>query len=78
MSATEEAATHTGRSRGLWTGLAVVALLAALPLAVWLDLRNLADLSLRRQANDLNSVITGASAARPWSPACCPLRARRR
>ena len=59
MSATEEAATHTGRSRGLWTGLAVVALLAALPLAVWLDLRNLADLSLRRQANDLNSVITG-------------------
>ena len=31
---------------------------SGLPLAVWLDLRNLTETSLRRQATDLNSVIT--------------------
>ena len=36
----------------------VLLLLIGLPLAVWLDLRNLAEQSLRWQANDLNSVIT--------------------
>ena len=36
----------------------VVVLLAGLPIAVWLDLRNLTEASLRRQANDLNSVVT--------------------
>lgn len=46
-------------SRGVWLPLAIAALLIALPVAVWLDLSNLADLSLRRQANDLNSLITG-------------------
>jgi adenylate cyclase len=45
------------RSRGL-TILLVVALLAGLPLAVWLDLRNLTETALRRQASDLNSVIS--------------------
>jgi adenylate cyclase len=44
--------------RGLAFGLAVVALLAGLPIAVWLDLSNLADAVLRRQAADLNSVIS--------------------
>src|SRR5215216_4839891 len=36
----------------------VLLLLAGLPLAAWLDLRNLAERSLRLQASDLNSVIT--------------------
>ena len=46
------------RSRGLITVLLIVVLLLALPLAVWLDLTNLAEVGLRRQASDLNSVIT--------------------
>jgi len=40
------------------TGLLIAVLLAALPFAVWLDLTNLAELALRRQATDLNSVIS--------------------
>src|SRR5512135_2284983 len=44
-------------SRGLVI-LLVLALLAGLPLAVWLDLRNLTETALRRQASDLNSVIS--------------------
>src|SRR6202050_1650031 len=44
--------------RGLITGLVIAVLLLALPLAVWLDLTNLAEAALRRQASDLNSVIT--------------------
>lgn len=36
----------------------VVILLAGLPFAVWLDLRDLTEDALRRQAADLNSVIT--------------------
>src|SRR3954467_5033601 len=46
------------RSRGLLTGILIAFLLLALPLAVWLDLTNLAEAALRRQATDLNSVIT--------------------
>jgi adenylate cyclase len=46
------------RSRGLITGLLIAVLLLALPLAVWLDLTNLAEVALRRQATDLNSVIS--------------------
>src|SRR5436190_14971902 len=38
--------------------IAVMLLLIGLPLAVWLDLRNLAERSLDLQANNLNSVIT--------------------
>ncbi len=38
--------------------IGVLLLLAGLPLAAWLDLRKLAERSLRLQANDLNSVIT--------------------
>ena len=36
----------------------VIILLLGLPLAVWLDLRNLTDEALRRQAIDFNSLIT--------------------
>ena len=45
-------------SHGVVTGLLIAFLLLALPLAVWLDLTNLAEAALRRQATDLNSVIT--------------------
>ncbi len=38
--------------------LLVIVLLAGLPVAVWLDLSNLTEGALRRQAADLNSVIT--------------------
>src|SRR6202165_1456108 len=47
------------RSRGALLSFLVPVLLLALPLAVWLDLRNLSESALRRQASDLNSVITG-------------------
>jgi class 3 adenylate cyclase len=46
------------RARGPMLTLLVIVLLAGLPLAVWMDLRNLTETSLRRQASDLNSVIT--------------------
>jgi adenylate cyclase len=47
------------RSRGALLSFLVPVLLLALPLAVWLDLRNLSESALHRQASDLNSVITG-------------------
>lgn len=56
MNATSSS--DNSRSRGWWTGLLIVVLLLALPLAVWLDLTHLADAALRRQASDLNSVIS--------------------
>ncbi len=37
----------------------VLLLLAGLPVAVWLDLRHLSESLLRRQASDLNSLISG-------------------
>jgi adenylate cyclase len=43
---------------GALTGFLIALLLAALPAAVWLDLTNLAEGALRRQANDLNSVVS--------------------
>ena len=42
---------------GALTGFLIALLLAALPAAVWLDLTNLAEGALRRQASDLNSVV---------------------
>ena len=36
----------------------VILLLAGLPLAVWLDLRNLSERSLSLQASDINPLIT--------------------
>jgi hypothetical protein len=46
------------RVRGLIMPLLVVLLLLGLPLAVWLDLRNLTQAALQRQALDFNSLIT--------------------
>ena len=45
------------RSQGALLSLLVVALLLALPIAVWADLRDLSQTSLRRQASDLNAAI---------------------
>ncbi|MDR3468268.1 MAG: adenylate/guanylate cyclase domain-containing protein [Xanthobacteraceae bacterium] len=49
---------ENARLRGVLAGGLVVFLLLALPVAVWLDLTNLAEAALRRQATDLNSVVT--------------------
>ena len=38
--------------------LLVVLLLVGLPMAVWLDLSNLVETNLRRQASDVNSIIS--------------------
>jgi adenylate cyclase len=46
------------RLRGLLLIALVVILILGLPLAVWLDLRSLTEVALRRQASDLNSVIS--------------------
>lgn len=46
------------RKSGILTGAVIALLLLALPLAVWLDLTDLSKTALRRQAADLNSVIT--------------------
>jgi len=48
----------TTGSRSLIMVLWVLALIAGLPLAVWLDLRNLTETALLRQARDLNSVVS--------------------
>src|ERR1700736_4186283 len=40
------------------TGFLIALLLATLSVAVWLDLTNLAEVALRRQASDLNSVVS--------------------
>jgi adenylate cyclase len=42
--------------------LLVLALIAGLPIAVWLDLRNLTETSQLRQARDLNSVVSSVRA----------------
>jgi adenylate cyclase len=49
-------------SRGVLLILLVLVLLAGLPAAVWLDLRNLTENTLLRQARDLNSVVTSMRA----------------
>lgn len=50
------------RSRGILTGFLIALLLALLPVAVWLDLTNLGEASLRRQATDLNSLVSSVRA----------------
>jgi signal transduction histidine kinase len=47
------------RSQNAVIALLVVVLSAGLPLAVWLDLRNLTESALRRQAADINLIMTG-------------------
>ena len=49
-------------SRGLLAGLLNTLPLVALPIAVWLDLKNLVEMGLRRQAADLNSVVSSVRA----------------
>ncbi|WP_248304788.1 adenylate/guanylate cyclase domain-containing protein [Breoghania sp. L-A4] len=46
-------------SKPQWIAVMVVAALVLLPVAVWLDLRNLSDASLNAQATSLNTMITG-------------------
>ncbi|MEW6766631.1 MAG: adenylate/guanylate cyclase domain-containing protein [Pseudomonadota bacterium] len=58
METVEKANPENLRKRSLLTGSLVALLLLALPLAVWLDLTHLAESGLRRQASDLNSVIS--------------------
>jgi adenylate cyclase len=54
ISVTEDKASGSG-----WVLAALVAiLLGGLPIAVWLDLRNLSEDLLHRQASDMNSLIT--------------------
>jgi signal transduction histidine kinase len=50
------------RARDFALALLVIALLAGLPIAVWLDLRNLSDVVMRRQASDINSIISSVRA----------------
>ncbi|WP_099556750.1 adenylate/guanylate cyclase domain-containing protein [Hartmannibacter diazotrophicus] len=45
-------------ARPIWFAVAIVVSLALLPVAVWLDLRQLSDTVLRTQADSLNSMIT--------------------
>ena len=56
------AQTTVSRRHGLVLTALVVILLLGLPIAVWLDIRNLTEAALRRQATDLNSVITSVRA----------------
>ena len=58
METVEKANPEKLHKRSLLTGLLVAALLIALPFAVWLDLTNLGAAALRRQATDLNSVVS--------------------
>lgn len=50
------------RKHGAMLAALVLLLLLGLPFAVWMDIRNLTEAALRRQANDLNSVITSMRA----------------
>ncbi|SPJ28558.1 adenylate/guanylate cyclase domain-containing protein [Falsiruegeria mediterranea] len=45
-------------ARPYWLIVVVLIALVGLPAAIWLDLRNLSDETLRRQATSLNSIIT--------------------
>jgi class 3 adenylate cyclase len=46
------------RARGFLSIALVILMLLGLPVAVWLDVRNLTEIALDRQARDLNSVIS--------------------
>jgi class 3 adenylate cyclase len=53
---------NTARMRSWVLAIAVLALLAGLPVAVWLDLRSLSENALRTQASDLNAIISSMRA----------------
>lgn len=46
------------RRSGYWLIVVVLAMLAGLPLAVWLDISDLSGNTLRRQARDMSSLIS--------------------
>lgn len=46
------------RRSGYWLVVVVLAMLAGLPLAVWLDISDLSESALRRQARDMSSLVT--------------------
>jgi hypothetical protein len=46
------------RKHGYASVLVLVLLIVSLPLAVWTDLRNITELALRRQAGDMNAMLT--------------------
>ena len=58
----DRALPSTADSHSLALVVLVLVMLAGLPLAVWLDLRNLTETSLLRQARDLNSVVSSVRA----------------
>ncbi len=53
---------HSGSRSRVLVMLLVIVLLAGLPVAVWLDVSNVTENALRRQASDLNSVISSVRA----------------
>ncbi|MBB3658205.1 adenylate cyclase [Rhizobium sp. BK650] len=55
--AAEDPAFNARRS-GYWLVVVVLAMLAGLPLAVWLDISDLSESALRRQARDMSSLVT--------------------
>src|SRR5262249_43515338 len=66
------------RSHGLALILLVLFMLAGLPVAAWLDLHNLTETPLLRQAQDQNSVSAAGAAITPaTSSAVCSLRRAR-
>jgi adenylate cyclase len=54
----EQVRSATADTRGRALIFLVILMLAGLPVAVWLDLRNLTEKSLLQQAKDLNSVVS--------------------
>jgi len=55
---TAEDPAFTARRSGYWLVVVVLAMLAGLPLAVWLDISDLSESALRRQARDMSSLVT--------------------
>ncbi len=55
---TAQNAASAARRSGYWLIAVVLAMLAGLPLAVWLDISDLSESALRRQARDMSSLVT--------------------
>ncbi|MGO4197269.1 adenylate/guanylate cyclase domain-containing protein [Rhizobium sp. YAF28] len=55
---TAENSASAARRSGYWLIAVVLAMLAGLPLAVWLDISDLSESALRRQARDMSSLVT--------------------
>jgi adenylate cyclase len=57
-ASTAENPASAARRSGYWLIVVVLAMLAGLPLAVWLDISDLSETALRRQARDMSSLVT--------------------